>query len=68
LQKFTFWDLREDVKTKFRIEIDPYLFASDLMVVEEFDFLPKMIKPLEIQELQDFFKQLSKKLGKESIE
>ena len=68
MQKFTFWDLRTDVQTKFHIEIDPYIFASDCMAVQEFDFLPKMIKPLEIHELQEFFKQLAMKLGRKSIE
>jgi len=68
LQKFTFWNLRDDVQTKFHMEIDPFIFAGDCMEVQEFDFLPKMIQPLDLLQIQNFYKQLAVKLGKKSIE
>lgn len=68
MQKFTFWDLHDGVKTKFNIDIEPFIFASDCIVVEEFEFLPKMIKPLTLDTLQSFFRELAQKLGRESVE
>lgn len=60
--RFSFWDLIEGVKKKFGFEIDPILVAADFMKVEEFDFLPKMIKPLEIAALQDYFKEKAREI------
>lgn len=65
LKKFSIWDLIEGVKIKFNTRIDPFLLASDFTAVEDFEFLPKMIKPLTAAQLKTFFKQEAKKLGKE---
>jgi predicted nucleotidyltransferase component of viral defense system len=67
LQNFTFWDLRDGVKTKFNTDIDPFIFASDCMVVENFRFLPKMTKPLNLAKLRDFYTTLAVKLGRTRI-
>lgn len=67
LQKFTFWDLKDAVKKKFNVTIEPFVFASDCMVVDEFEFLPKMIVPFELSQLQEFYKELAKKLAGKSI-
>jgi hypothetical protein len=34
------------------------------MKVEEFDFLPKMLVPLTVSELQNYFKQQAAKISK----
>lgn len=62
--QFVVWDLIVGVKTKFGFELDPILLASDFMKVEEFDFLPKMLLPLKISDLQAYFKKEAKGLGK----
>ncbi len=67
LQDFSFWDLKEGVKMKFKIDIDPYLIATDVLAVEDFEFLPRMIKPLDLDQLKDYYRQFSKGLAKESL-
>lgn len=68
LKDFTIWDLLEGVRVKFKIKIDPLIIGSDLLKVENFDYLPKMIVPLTLDELKSFFKQKAKELGGKSIE
>lgn len=63
LKNFSIWDLRIGVQAKFNIEIDPLLLAADMLKVDYYDYLPKMIKPLPLDELKSFFKQKSKELG-----
>lgn len=67
LQKFHVWDLITGVKVKFHIEIESLLLGSDFLKVEDFDFLPKMIKPLTLEELKVFFRQKAKDMGLKSI-
>lgn len=66
--RFIVWDLMVGVKTKFGFELDPILLASDFLKVEEFDFLPKMLLPLKISDLQAHFKKEAKDLGREFVE
>lgn len=69
LQKFTLWDLIEGVKIKFRMELDPWLLVSDLEYVAwGLETLPKMIKPLTLDELKTFFREKAKELGKRAVE
>jgi predicted nucleotidyltransferase component of viral defense system len=68
LQKFHVWDLITGVKIKFNIEIEPLLLGSDFLKVEDFDFLPRMILPLTLEELKDFFRQKAKEMGLKSVE
>ncbi len=68
LQKFTVWDLLQAVKIKFRMGIEPLLLGADFLKVEDFDYLPQMIKPLALKELKDFFRQKAKEVGRESLE
>lgn len=58
------WELMEGVKRKFGFEMDPVLIASDFLKIVEFDFLPKMVVPLNIYELQEFFKKQARDLSK----
>jgi len=61
--RFGVWGFTEGVKRKFGFELDPVLVAADFMKVEEFDFLPKMLVPLTISELQDYFKQKAREVS-----
>lgn len=61
--KLSIWDLMEGVRQKFGFELDPILIAADFMKVEEFDFLPKMILPLTVSELQNYFKQKAREVS-----
>ncbi len=62
LQTFTIWDLMEGARVKFRMQIDPYLVAVDCLKVSNFENLPVMLKPLSLNKLKDFYKDLAKKL------
>lgn len=63
LKKFTIWDLIEGVSVKFRIKLELVMIAGDFLKVEQFDILPKMLVPLSLKELKDFYKDQAKKLG-----
>lgn len=63
LKKFTVWDLMEGVRVKFRMEVDPYTIAAACLKAESFENLPQMLKPLELNKLKIFYKDLAKKLG-----
>lgn len=64
LDKFTIWDLLEGVRIKFRMKLEPWILASDMVyMVDQFAFLPRMIKPLKLEDLQSFFRQTAKELG-----
>lgn len=67
LQKFGMWDLIEGVKIKFKQKIEPFILASDFLKIEDFDYLPRMIKKLSLDELKSFFRQKAKEIGKRSI-
>lgn len=66
-EKFTIWDLIYGLEAKFRMEIDILVLGADLLAVEEFEFLPKMIKPLTLKELKDFFFKKAKQLGQRVV-
>ncbi len=67
-QKLNFWELREAVLKKFRIDLDPYIVASDFMKVSDFEVLPMMHKELDLQTLKDFFHKQAQILGQSSVE
>lgn len=68
LQKFTFWDLFYFVKKKFKMELDFVWIAAHFLKVNDFDKMPRMIAPLKLKELQDFFKEQAKKIGMKVVE
>lgn len=68
LEQFTVWDLIEGIRIKFRVNLDPFVIGSDFFKVEQFDYLPKMIKPLTLDELKSFFRQKAKEIGAKSVE
>lgn len=63
LKKFTVWTLMDEVKIKFRVKLEPLLVGGDFLKIEDFDFLPKMLVPLTLKELQEFYREQAKKLG-----
>ncbi|OGM54298.1 hypothetical protein A3F62_03000 [Candidatus Woesebacteria bacterium RIFCSPHIGHO2_12_FULL_44_11] len=67
LNEFTVWDLIEGVKTKFGVKLEPFVLASDFLAVENFDFLPKMLKLLKLSELKKFYINLSGDLGQKAL-
>lgn len=68
LQKFSLWDLMTGVNNKFRIEIEPFIISADFLKVKEFTELPKMLRPLTLTQLQDFFIEKAKELAKTVVE
>ncbi|MEK7186277.1 MAG: nucleotidyl transferase AbiEii/AbiGii toxin family protein [Patescibacteria group bacterium] len=67
LEKFTVWELIEGVRIKFRMQLEPFILASDFLKVEDFSFLPRMIAPLTLGELKSFYRQKAQDLGKKSV-
>lgn len=68
LKQFSLWDLIEGVRIKFKMELEPFILASDFLKVNNFHTLPKMIQPLKLEELKAFFRENAKKLGLQSVE
>lgn len=67
LEKFTVWDFLEGVKVKFRVELDPYTIAADYLKIDVFENLPKMLVPLSLEKLKEFYRKEAKKLGKSAV-
>lgn len=66
--KYSFWDLFYSAEAKFKtMDFDILLLAQDLLKVEDFQALPKMIKPLTLAELKKFFREKAKELAKKSV-
>ncbi len=63
LQKFSVWDLMEGVKVKFNVETEPFLLGADFLKIEDFEYLPKMIKTLNLTDLKLFFRNKAKEIG-----
>ncbi len=62
--RFTLWDLIYSAQKKFeRAGFDMLLLAQDLLKVEDFTSLPRMIKPLTLLQLKKFFRKEAKQLG-----
>lgn len=70
LQKdFSVWDLLYGVEAKFKMELDLIWLGADFLKKSRgFTFLPKMIKPLELSQLQRFFRALALEIGGKAIE
>lgn len=68
LRKFTIWDLIEGVRVKFRMEMEPWILAADLLIINDFNDLPLMIKPLKLEKLKIFFRKKAKEMGKTAVE
>ena len=68
LKKFTIWDLIYAVEAKFKIQPDLIGLGKDFLEAEKLEFLPKMIKPLSLDELKKFYRELAGKVGKKIVE
>ena len=68
LPKFGIWDLMYGVESKFRTKLEPFIVSSDFLKVEEFDIMPRMIKPLTPRDLKIFYREQAKNLGRQSVE
>ena len=68
LQQFSLWDLIEGVRVKFHMSYDHMLLAADFTKVATFTSLPRMIKPLTLEDLKTFFTKQAEILARESVE
>ncbi len=61
---YTLWDLIYSAEKKFKhAGFDILLLAQDLLKVEDFTSLPRMIKPLTLLQLKRFFRKEAIELG-----
>lgn len=67
-RKFSLWDLIYGVEKKFKREIDILLLGTEFLKVQEFDYLPKMIVPLDLTELKKFYKEKAKEVASWAVE
>ncbi len=44
------------------------LLAEDFLKIEDFEALPRMTKPLDLDQLKTFFREKAKELGKRAVE
>lgn len=66
---FTIWDLIYSAEAKFKkLDFDTFLLAEDLLKADDFKTLPRMIKPLKLQELKAFFRKEAIILGSRGVE
>jgi len=68
LKEFTIWDLIYAVKAKYNMEYDIILVGGDFLKVDDFNFLPKMNKPLSLEKLKSFFRKRAKEIGIRAVE
>lgn len=68
LPKFPLEKLRDGVEKKFGIKVDALFLGSELSKVRRVAALPKMLRPLTVEELKDFFAKEIKKLSPEVIQ
>ncbi len=64
LQKFPLSRIHRDAEKKFGTQIDILYLGGELTKVRRIVSLPKMLIPIEIEFLKDFFIKLAKTLGK----
>lgn len=65
---FTIWDLLYGFEVKFKnMFMDMLLLAEDFLKVDDFKDLPKMIKPLTLDELKKFFREKAMEIGKKAV-
>lgn len=63
LQKFRLGDVRRDAEKKFGITIGNIFLGGELVKVRRIEALPRMTKPLKLEELKSFFADLARKVG-----
>lgn len=68
LQRFSLDAIRSDAEKKFNIKIGDIFLGSEFAKVKRIEALPKMVKPLTIEELKHFFSQHAKTLASVILE
>lgn len=63
LEEYAILDLLHEANRKFHRDYDMMFLASDFTKAKSFKFLPRMIKPLTLDQLQAFYTDWSQKLG-----
>lgn len=66
--KISFWDLVRGIEVKFRQKFDPVLLSGDLLKIDSFTVLPRMIIPVTLAELRVFYREKAKELSKSFVE
>jgi predicted nucleotidyltransferase component of viral defense system len=66
-QHESFYDLVAGMEKKFHLSYDPITLSSDLLMVEDCKELPRMIRPLKLDDLKQFFRKKAKALGSTSV-
>lgn len=62
---FTVWDLTYSFQAKFSsVDLDILLIAQDFLKVEDFQTLPKILNPLTLAMLREFFREKAKEVGR----
>ncbi|NTU46439.1 nucleotidyl transferase AbiEii/AbiGii toxin family protein [Candidatus Roizmanbacteria bacterium] len=67
LQKYSVYDLMEGVKVKFQVKVEPFLLAADMLKVEDFTYLPRMVTPLPLDTLKDYYRKQARAFGLRTI-
>jgi len=65
LQERSLSDIRGDAERKFGMKIDSVFLGGELMKARRIEALPKMLKPISIEELKSFFMDTAKGLAPE---
>ena len=55
------------VSVKFKLQLDLISLGEDFLKVQKFQYLPKMIRPLTLDELKDFFTKKAHQLGEKIL-
>ena len=63
LKEYSIYELHGLANKKFNRDYDLILLAADLLKVEQFEYLPRMILPLSLGELKEYFVGLAGSLG-----
>lgn len=63
LQQLKFKDIRRDAEEKFGVKIDNIFLGGELVKVRRIEALPKVTKPLNVEELKSFFADIAKGVG-----
>lgn len=66
-EKYSIWDLIDAVSVKFKLRLDLISLGEDFLKVQGFQYLPKMIKPLSLNQLKDFFTKKAHQLGEKIL-
>lgn len=63
-ERYTIWDLLYAVESKYALQLDLLSLGEDFLEAQKFTYLPRMIKPLDLNKLKEFYLDLARKLGK----